>query len=619
MKISVTRASAICTFLCAVLLALTAADALASESENIARYRRQELRAGAKTLPVLSRLAYRDAIASLGSGNMELAEKQLLESLDYDPQFVDPYFTLAQVKLRQIDPDAAIYFVQAFVTIAKSFRTQSLLIINLFVAIPYVLILVCLIVSVAMTGKYLPFAAHRLKELLQKRFHAALPGVSTNLMLLLPVLLLPGFVVAIAYLTLICWLFMYRRERFLMSMLFLPFIAFGVFGSFLRPLTPLSDPKSLTSLVAYANESAGDPRLIQAIDRAEVEGLEAQKNTALGLLYHRSGQYSDAADYFFRAISLQPKSGRDYINLGNVYFRQGLYEKALEGYRKAEDIEPMDPVGQYALAQAYIETMLMKEASQSLQLASALGLERVKSSYAKGALLDVPVLPKTLSNAELWRMAYVESRHVQGDILNDLLWSFSRSPREASGWFLLATLIAAMILSAVVDPSKLTFQCSNCGKLTCESCCNTDREMYLCRECAGTIEGVTSEKVSEALLRQKRQAVVVSRRKSSRFVTTLFPGMRDISYGRISRGFLLATLFSLGVVEVFSRGFIIKDDLSLIGTVPLWKTITPVAAIVLAYLMSFFTKPQYSFRAYRPKKSRIKEISGETRGKARVA
>ena len=38
-------------------------------------------------------------------------------------------------------------------------------------------------------------------------------------------------------------------------------------------------------------------------------------------------------------------------------------------------------IRQHALAQAYIKTLLMKEASKSLQASSALGLEKVKLGY----------------------------------------------------------------------------------------------------------------------------------------------------------------------------------------------------------------------------------------------
>jgi tetratricopeptide (TPR) repeat protein len=614
-------ARAICTVACVVLLRPDRALADTPDRYQIARYRQAQLAAGAKTLPLAARLAYRDAVADLRDGDTVAAEKHLFEALTYDPQYADPYLTLTRVKAAQFDPEAAVYFLQAFAAIVRNFSAQSLLALNVALAIPYVLTLVCLIVCLALALKYLPFAAHRVREFLQGRMHAANPGLCAYLILLLPLILGGSVLPALAYLTVLCWLFMHGRERLVMMVLFAPIIIMGFAEPVIRPLASVADPKSLTSLAARANDAAGDPQLIKAIERTPAPGIEAEKNLAMGLLHQRAGNPADAADHFYRAISLRPEDASGYINLGNVYFSQGSYGKALEGYRKAEEIEPMDAVCQHALAQAYIKTLLMTEASRSLQLAATLGIEKVKSSYATDAVADVAVFPKTLSPRELWRMATLESKTIDNNALSDLLVPVTRFPTKTGSWILLATIVAAVILARLIDRSKLTFQCSNCGTLTCVGCCNMDRETPLCRECAGMVEGVTSEKVTDALLRQKRLSSVVNRRKSSRFATMLLPGMRDVSYGRISRGFALAILFSVGVVQLVANGYVIKDETALVITTPLWKPIVAAVAIVLAYALSLLSKPQYNFRAYRASKAkaRAKEAKGDPHGAARVA
>jgi hypothetical protein len=448
---------------------------------------------------------------------------------------------------------------------------------------------------------------------------AALPGPSAYLLLLLPIVVLPGVVTAIAYTTMVCWLFMRHRERFLMVALLLPFILLGFFGSYLRPLTPLADPRSMTSLVAEANDAPGSNHLIRAIESNPAPGLEGERNLALGILYQRMGDYANASDHFYKAISVNPADPKGYINLGNVHFLQESHDKALEGYRKAESINPRDAVCQHALAQAYIKTLLMKEASKSLQASSALGLARVKATYATDALDYVRVFPKTLSNGELWRMAFVEGNGSTDDLLHEMLASMIRVPRVAAAWILLLALVAAVVLALVVHPSRLTFQCSNCGQLTCEKCCNSDREVILCQDCARKVAGVTSEKVTDALLRQRRQSVVVNRRRASRFVTMLLPGMRDISYGRISRGFWLAALFSVAVVQLFARGLLISDVMSFPVDPSPWRFVAAAVMIVLAYAMSVLSKPQYSFKAYRQPRQRQTDIRIDPDGTERVA
>jgi len=604
LKKSFNATRAICTFLFGLTVIVAPAQAQQAGSENLAQYEEIKLATGAKTLPVLARLAGRDASILLRTGDLEGAEKKLQQALAYDPLYIKAHLWLSFVKLRQLDPEAAVYLIEAVSAIGQSFRAQTFLLLNVVLAIPYVLVLVSLIVCMAFGIKYLPFAAHRVREFLQARLRAALPGLAAYLILLLPLILLPGAVPLLAYLTVVCWLFMYRRERFLLATLLVPFILFGFMGSLLRPLAPLSDTKSLTSLIATANDASGESRLISAIDSAPASGLEAEKNISLGLLYQRAGVYTSASDHYYKAISLKPDDTKGYINLGNMYFLQGIYDKALEGYRKAESIDAADPVTQHALAQAYIKTLLMKEASKSLQASSALGLEDVESSYATAALEEIAVFPKTFSSAGLWKMAVVEGQSADRDPIGDALYSLMRVSPLAGAWILLCALAIALVLGMVVDPSKLTFQCSNCGKLTCQKCCNTDRETVLCQECASTVSGVTSEKVTEALLRQKRQLVIVNRRRASRFITILLPGMRDISYGEVSRGFRSAVVFSIGVVYLAARGLLVHDDMSFpTGSSP-WYLVLPAALIVLSYGWSMFSKPQYNFKAYGQPKSK---------------
>ncbi|MEE9269301.1 MAG: tetratricopeptide repeat protein [Candidatus Krumholzibacteria bacterium] len=611
---------AICIVLGIAVLAACPATVAADKRANLARYAQWEILDGARTLPVLAKLAYRDAISELRNGNTEAAEKKLHQALTYYPHYPDVYFTLSSIKLRQMNMETTIYLGQAFVAMWHDFSSHRLFVANTVVFIPYVLFLASFIVCFAFAFKYLPFAAHKVQEFLRSRMRAGAAGFTAYLLLLLPLLIAPGIVTTLAYLTVVCWVFMYRREKFLVFTLVTPFVILGLFGSVLRPFTPLTDPGSLTSLMARANDSAGDDQLIRQLDRAKVEGLEAERNIALGLIHQRNEQYGAAADHFFRSISLRPDDSSGYINLGNVYFLQGQYEKALEGYRTAQGIEPLDPVGQYALAQAYIKTLMMKESSIALQLAAANGIEKVKASYTPDALAHAVVLPKTFSNGQLWRAARIEGKTASSDYLEQILLPFTRFPRNTAAWILLVSLVAAIILSRLVKPARLTFQCGNCGKLTCYRCCNSEREIRICQDCAGTIAGVTSERVVEALLRQKRQAILVSRRKAARFYSVLLPGVRDISFGKITRGFFLAAVFSFSIIQIYTKGYMIKDPTSLVDEVPLWKLVLPIVGVVWSYVFSIFSKQKYDFRGQRDHnvRHRPKEHKLDNHG-ARVA
>lgn len=594
----------------ALMLTLFAPAIVFAGEAELAQYEREQLDEGARAMPVLAKLAFREATAAMGQGDRERAEQLLHKALDYYPNYPDPYYTLVRIKVLQLDPEAAIYLVDALLASWRHFPTQSLLAINVAATLLYVLIFVSMITCVAFAFRYLPFAAHQLSEMLHRRFRAVAPGFSAYLLLLAPLALVPGVITALAYLTLACWVYMQRRERTLMLVLLGSFIAMGLGRSYLMPLSVVGDPSSLTSLTARANESAGDSHLIKAIESTDVPALESEKHNACGLLYYRGEFYADAAKQFRDAIAASPEDPAGYINLANVHFVEGRYEKALQGYRKAEGIEPMDPVCQHDLAQAYIKTLLMKEASQALTLASDLGIDKVKASYGKGTLKGVTVLPKTFSNRDLWRMAWVEGQTMKGNLLDELVKPFTGSPMRPSAWILLGALVIAVLLSRIVPQSRLTFQCSNCGNLTCESCCREANHQNLCSVCAGAITDISSEKVIGALLRQKRQAAIVKRGRASRITTRLLPGIRDVMFGRVWRASKLSALFSVSMIFLVTRGLVVGDTMRIIPGAPLWQVILPAFGVLLAFIMSATSKPKYDFRTRRLGRGKRIEKSG---------
>jgi tetratricopeptide (TPR) repeat protein len=587
---------AICTVLSFTLFGATDIESRPDEAINRDAYRRDQIARGARKIPLLAQLAYRDALVSLEDGNRNRAEKHLHQALRFDPHYTDAYWTLARLKFMQLDIEAPIYLSQALQSLWWSFRNQKLLALNGAATIAFVLMTLNLVVCFAFSLRYLPYVAHKLREFLKRRFNAVLPGIAAYAILLTPVVLLPGTLISLGYLMILCWLFMYRREKILVTVIVAPLMVAGLFDTHVRLAATLADPKSLTSLVARTNVAGSDSHLIHAIERVQTPELEAEKNLALGLQHLKASRFDEASDHLFKAISLKPDDTMGYMNLGSLHFLLGEHEKALQGYRKSESIDATDPVCQFNLAQVYIKTLLMKKASRSLQSAAAYGIESEKSLYSMDTLEASPVLFKHFSKKDLWRIALAEARSFDEQRID---FPLSGKQRKTGAWILVAIFIAALILARSIDPSKLAFQCSNCGKITCDGCCNQDRDMSLCAECAKTIESVSSEKVVDALLRQKRQAVLVRRKKSERFTSIMLPGVREIYHGRILRGVFVAGLFSFSLVCLVTKGAFFRDPLALVNQPPLWKTILPVSGIIAAYVMSAFSKPRYRFRSQR--------------------
>jgi tetratricopeptide (TPR) repeat protein len=606
------RALAFCTLLC-VAVSLHAGTAHAGQREaNIAAYERAQVQWGATVLLLPAQLEYRTALAKERTGDRDAALVHLERATELAPNWPDPHFTIAGIKFRSFDPDALYYLVGGVKALWLDFHSQSLLLTNLLIIGLLVLVVAATIFCIAFAVRYLPFVAYRLSEVLEKRASAVMARPAAYLLLLVPFALLPGFVTGFCFLMLLTWHFMQRRERIVMVLLALPFIALGLLAGHVERYTPVANPSSFTALVSQGVSSAGNNTLLRQIESARSENLTIEKNIAMGIIYQRQENFDAAASLFLEAISMEPDNAMAYINLGNVYYLQGRYEKALEGYRKAEQLLPTDAVGQYNLAQAYIKTLLMAESSDALRASAAAGIDRVKDSYAKPAQPGLLVYAKTYQPRDLWRIAGVEGTSLPPTLIDDVLAPVTRFDGRTGAWIMLATLIIVLILAHFIKRQHLAFQCSNCGELTSEATANSERGMYICRDCAGVIGGVSSEKVIEALMRQRRQKVLVRRRRAIRFLTTWVPGVRDVFYGRITRGLFLAFVVGLSAVQLWSRGYVIKDWYMLELPTPVWKWALPAAGIVIAYAMTLLSRQYKEVRNYRNTSLRARSAARET-------
>lgn len=597
---------AICTGV--VLFAAQSSVAADEETVHRDRYLLEQVSRGARTVPVLARLELQAARDLAGRGDKEAAERHLREAVRLDPHYARAHFELARLNIGRLDPGGLVDLAQGVLSLTATFRAQAVTAVNGASWLSRVWLLTNLVICLAFSIKYLPYVAHKLTERLRTRHHAAFPRAASYLLLLSPALFFVDSIVSVAYLVTLCWFFMYRREKIAVIVLVAPFVAAGITDIHIRTAAVLTNPKSFTSLVDRANNAAAEENLLQHLEQSSPPGLEVEKQLALGLLHFKGRRYYDASDYLFQAVSRDPQRTMGYINLGNVHFMQGDYEKALQGYRKAEGLDPLDPICQYNLAQAYIKTLLMKEASQSLQ-AAASGVERERTGYAEASFDKMLVLPKLFSNQETWKIALAEGKSLdEGELARGRVF-FPWLPGRAGALIVIGALVFVIILSRFIDPSTLTFQCSNCGKLTCNNCCDSEREITLCQECAGSIETVTSEKVVDALLRQRRQSVLVRRKKAARVATMLLPGTRDLYYGHVSRGIALSALFAVSIVCALTGGSLTTDPMVLDDGLSLWRLIASALGIAAAYALSAGAKPTTSFK---PQHRRSGARRGET-------
>jgi hypothetical protein len=54
-------------------------------------------------------------------------------------------------------------------------------------------------------------------------------------------------------------------------------------------------------------------------------------------------------------------------------------------------------------------------------------------------------------------------------------------------------------------------------------------------------------------------------------------------------------LFSVSVILFVSKGFVVDDTTTVAPQAPLWQIILPAAGIIIAYLMSAASSPEFKF------------------------
>lgn len=103
-----------------------------------------------------------------------------------------------------------------------------------------------------------------------------------------------------------------------------------------------------------------EPKFVQAIDN-------------LGKVYRILEKYDLAEKYYKKSIEIFPNGSTAHQNLAVVYERQKKYKEELEEYKKVIKINSQDPEGYFGLAQAYFYNnneidLALKNALKALEL-----------------------------------------------------------------------------------------------------------------------------------------------------------------------------------------------------------------------------------------------------------
>ncbi len=546
---------------------------------NVRSYAEDNLRLGAPSLNTVARSLYREASEELQRGETDSARRKFLLARELSDDFALPSMALARMELRRADPDFIIYFFDAVSRQAGSFYKTALTILNLQVLLISVTGITLFLYLVVLLVKYSVKLNHKLSEMWGGKSTPESAKYFGVVLLAALVLLRPGLAVYALLLMTIAWIFANRKEKSALVILTLMIGLPSVFSAQTNFLLPAIDEQSVTRRLSLINESPANGRLIEFIEEIDSPLFEAEKNFALGTLMYRIGDLDAAREYLRLSVSARKDFAPAYINLGNVYFKLGDFDKALTGYRNASAIDSTNAVAQYNIGQTCIKKMHFSLASSALKKAGKFGIEDFKKANPALFITNPEVITSGFGILDLAEISARESRAGGTELLEGILRPWILVPFSWLWIFLALGMISGFAARRAVPGSWKVTLCDNCDNPICPECRSGEAGIELCNECARIIDGLSSVKVMEALLRHRRQKVSAKNAVNARRMARVLPGGPQIFTGKTFSG--LAAIFTgaAAVLLLVWKGFLFKDPRCAYYPLSLWKA-APLLSIL---------------------------------------
>lgn len=582
-------------------------------NEPLKSYTTNELELGAPSLPITSKLLYREALGLLAAGEKEKAKQKLELAALLTGDYAAPLFTLGRLELFEANPDFLPHIMEGFRRSFMSYSGQAVLAANGIIFLVVSLTGALLVTLIALLVKYWPLIEHRIAEMYSRRFSA--PPSRWIIALIFGALLCMrlGAALYIAVLVVVLWSYLSGKEKGIIAtgMVLLAAASFG--APYSNCFAPAIDPGSITNRLALVNERGVNEECISRIRGITGERFQAHKDFALGTMMYRLGLYETAQRHFLDAVSARPDFAPAFVNLGNVYFMQGDYDKALAGYQSAVELDSTSAVAHYNIGQTFIKKMLFAPSGAWLEKANMLGIETYRSAHPAIGLRNPPVYEDGFNPKELWTIARTEGMSRKGVLVGEILRPLLLFPFRWLWVLIGASLAAALLVAGNLPEAWRIAPCDNCGRGTCSECEDTATGIRLCHDCAEVIKDLNSIKVMEALLRGKRQKMAIPKHDAYRWRTMFFPGASRTQYGSILSGFALSFVSAGAIALLVWNGSYFKDPSSMTTHAPVWHRLLPCAVLAVAWLLSYRSKPQQEPRNYHvfPAEMRMQELKQE--------
>ncbi|MCD6379086.1 tetratricopeptide repeat protein [bacterium] len=581
-------------------------------NSKIKSYTNNALHLGAPALNTSSRLIYRDAIETIKGGNWKEGKKKLLLARDLSSDYSAPSYTLARIELMHAHPDFIIYFLEGLNKDTMSFYKRNLLLINIEITLIIALGITLFVYLVLLLIKYSSKFNHKPMEIYSKKI-AFPPPKYLGLMIITGLLFMRlGLAIYALLLIIIVWSYISRKEKTVLLILVILLSFSSFFIGKRNNLVPGIDEYSITRRLSLINEKGADKKTIQLIKEIDSPEFRAERNFALGTLMYKRDELETAKEYLRRSVSEKNDLESAYINLGNIYFKEGYFDKALAGYRNASSIDSTNAVAQYNIGQTCIKKMRFRLSSSALTKAGEFGIERYKKENPAITFGNNEILDSGFRKSDLRRIAAREAKNRKLVLIDEIIGDWIFLPFSYM-WFLLPiSILIGGIIKRLLPKEWNVFNCDNCDNPVCPNCVDSEHGINLCKDCSEIIKGLSSVKVTEALLRRRRQKITKKTTSSEWKKMLFFPGGTHIYTKKTFSGVLIIFISSIAILSLVWNGFYFKDPRYEFTSFSLWKMILYLTILVIEVVISTRVSNPRKNKSYNilPQETHI-EQSGE--------
>lgn len=544
---------------------------LSLEKKDLDQLYQLKLDRGIRNLSTLSLLLTRQAKQAREAGDLDRAIELATYANKLSPDVPQPYFELARSRfqkkpfqLDEVFPEILKGYIAKFHHYPAS--------LNLFYHIFYIfsnaILMAFIIFGIVILWKYFPLYFYDIRRNLTQEVSTLFVNGLKVFILFIPFFLRLDLSWAILFWSILLWGYVPTRERqfvvvLLIVLVYLPFFL-RTSSSFLNG--PASDIILEMNEANHENWDKGTEDKLKAWSLSHSDDPIAL--FTLGLIEKKQGRYSQAEDFYRRAIERDPNLSGAYSNLGNVYLAQKQVQLAIASYQRAIELNPAKGSYYYNLYRAYSqETFLSGKSDRAFQKARQLdpGLVQYYSAIDSSNMNRL-VIDEVLTTQMLWSRFLDQYIGREGLLFRLFKAWFEGIPSALSRLAPILFLAFLIGMSRYSRAKRFLTRCPMCGSATHRFYLNTSEtpeQEFICFNCYRLF--VQKEKLHPKIMEKKSlQAESFQKQDhfTGKFLSYFLVGFGDLWRGHPLKGLLLLSLFFIFILRfVFWSGVLPESGL----------------------------------------------------------